>query len=165
MKRAISKIIFLALFLALCFYIVLFSPKSYCMTNKIEEAVNSLSDDLMKYIDLSEDRQVKIAFLPMSIDKHEQSYLARVIYETMRNKINEIKGISLVDKDLSLRIMGELKIVLKKGLMESDDVINLSKQTDIDYLITGHLADLNTIININIFIWNVNDGSLLSIKS
>lgn len=161
MKRAISKIIFLAF----CFLIVLFLPKSYCMTNKIEEAVNSLSNDLEKYLDVSEDRQIKIAFLPISIDKHEQSYLARVVYETMRSKISKIKGISLVDKDLSLRIMTGLKVVLEKGLMKPDDVVNFGKQIDINYLITGHLTDLNTIINVNIFVWNINDGSLLSIKS
>lgn len=159
MRRAILEIVFLVL------GFLVFLPKSYCMTNTIEEAVNSLSNDLMRYLNVSEDHQVKIAFLPISKDKHEQSYLARAIYETLRNGISEIKGISLIDKDLSLEIMAKLRVVLEKGLVKSDDVINFSKQTEINYLITGHLTDLTTLVNINIFIWSIKDGSLLSIKS
>lgn len=163
MKKLTSEII--RLILCFTIFLSLFLPKSYCMTNSIEEAVNSLSTDLMAYLNVTEDHQVKIAFLPISMDRHNQSVLARVTFEIMRTKLSEIKGISLVDRDLSLRTMAELKIVLDKGLLKPDDVIKFAKQTEIDYLITGHITDLNTIINLNLFIWKISDGSLLSIKS
>lgn len=162
MKRLISSIIYLIL----CFVVAfsLFLPKSYCMTNSIEDAVKLLSADLKTSLNITEN-QAKIALLPFSMDKSEQWSLGRAIFERLRTELSGTNGISVIDREPSIRTMVELKIILEKGLLKPEDAINFAKQTEANFLITGHITDLGTMINLNVFVWNTKDGNLLPTKN
>jgi len=60
-----------------------------------------------------------------------------------------------------VQAVSSLKMDLPKGLLEPDKITELKQKLNCDAIITGYIADLNTIININMFLWNVDDGSLL----
>jgi TolB-like protein len=152
--------------LILCFVVVFILPlpESYCMTNSIEDAIKLLSADLKTSLNVTEN-QAKIALLPFSMDKSEQWSLGSVIFERLRTELGGTNGISLIDRELSIRTMAEFKIVLEKGLLKPEDAINFAKQTEANFLITGHITDLGTMINLNVFVWDTNNGNLLPTKN
>lgn len=107
----------------------------------------------------------KIAIMPFRCDKHDLWSLCRVVTELTYTQIGQIEGVNLVDRQTAIQAMANTKIMAEKGLLKNEDIAELKEQLKCDIIITGHIADESTIININAFVWQTDNGNLLATKS
>ena len=139
-------------------------PKAEGAENSIDDGVKYIAESLKKDLPIT-DVKIKIALLPFNWDKYNQWALCRVACELLWTQFNQMAGVSLIDRNVTQQAMKNLKSEPEKGLLKAEDVLKLGTLLGSDFIITGHISDLITIININVFLWNTNTGNLLSTKS
>ncbi|MDQ1328945.1 MAG: repeat-containing protein [Candidatus Poribacteria bacterium] len=133
--------------------------------NNIDDGVKYIAESLKKDLSITDGRQIKIALFPFNWDKSDQWALCRIAYEILLTQFSKTAGISLIDRNVTQQALKNLKSESEKGLLKAEDVSKLGTLLGSDFIITGHISDLITIININVFLWDANTGNLLSTKS
>ena len=151
---------FIAIILLLNSIILL--PQAEGAENTLDDGVKLMTESLKKDLPMDNGRQIKIAMLPFNWDKHNQWALCRVVCELLWTQFNQMAGVSLVDRNTIQQAMGNIKAEPEKGLLKTEDVTKFRNSLGCDFIITGHISDLITIININAFLWDANSGNLLS---
>jgi hypothetical protein len=159
-------------YIKVSFLIILFSiiltpllPHAEGAENSIDDGVKQIAENLKKDLFISDGRQIKIAILPFYWDKNEQWALCRVTYGLLWTRFDNMAGVSLINRNVAQQAMKNSKAESEKGLLKSEDVSKFGTLLGSDFIITGHISDLVTIININVFLWDANNGNLLSTKS
>ena len=147
------------------FAIILSPYNAYGEENELEYNVKIVTANVQSFLSQSFDQPIKVAVLPFFWDKDDQWALCRVITELVYTRMSLINEITLVDRNLTMQVFANLKINPKKGILGADDTIKLKEKLDCNIFITGHVDDQNTIININTFIWDAEDGKLLTTRS
>jgi len=140
-------------------------PQAKSAENSLDDGVKQISESLKKDLTITDGHQIKIAIIPFNWEKHNQWALCRVTCEYLRTQFSQLAGVSLIDINTIQQAMKILKAESEKGLLKAEDISKLGKSLGCDFIITGHIADLRTIININVFLWNANTGNLSSTKS
>jgi TolB-like protein len=142
-----------------------FTLPSHSAENEIESSIKIISDNITFFLSQSFNLPIKVAILPFCWEKNDQWALCRVMTELLYTNLSQVNGFELVDKQITGQIIAKLNINIKKGLLEAEDMIKLKEHLACDFIITGHVADEHTIININTLVWNVREGNLLTIRS
>jgi len=144
---------------------LIFTLPSHSAENEIESSIRIISDNITFFLSQSFGLPIKVAVLPFCWEKNDQWALCRVMTELVYTNLSQINGFELIDKQITFQIIAKLNINIKKGLLEAEDMIKLKEHLACDFIITGHVADGYTIININTLVWNIKDGNLLTIRS
>jgi TolB-like protein len=140
-------------------------PQAKGAENTLDDGIKQITENLKKELPITDGRQIKIALLPFNWDKYDQWALCRVACELLWTQFNQMAEVSLIDRNTIQQAMGNFKTESEKGLLKTEDVAKFRNSPGCDFIITGHISDLITIININVFLWDANSGNLLSTES
>ena len=139
----------------------------HALEANLDDAAKLLAEKLYESLPLLTNKSypVRVAIIPFEWDKEDQWALCRIISELLRSQIARKGGIELISKEESLRAMATLKLSFQKGLIQDDRIPELRKLLNCDLIVTGCATDLHTIININIYIWDAFNKSLITTGS
>jgi TolB-like protein len=138
-------------------------PQAEGAENTIDDGIKLITENLKKDLPIAEGRQIKVAILPFNWEKHDQWVLCRVVCELFRTQFSLTEGVTLAEREATQQAMVNLNP--EKGLLKAEDVTKLGKLLGCNFIVTGHVADLNTVININAFLWDAGTGNLISTRS
>ena len=141
--------------------------QTFALENNLDAGVKTLADNLYNSLHLigSKNYPLKLAMVPLRWDKEDHWALCKVTFELLKSQISRKSGIYIISADEVTKAISSIKIDLAKGLLETDEILELKKFLDCDAIISGYIADLYTIININLYLWSAIDGNLVSMES
>ncbi len=145
----------------------IFPLQTFALENNLDTGVKTLADKLHNSLHLigSKNYPFKLVMIPLKWDKEDQWALCKVISELLKSQISRKGGVYIIPGNEVIKAMASTKIDLTKGLLETDEILELKKSIDCDAVISGYVTDLYVMININLYLWNATDGSLVSMES
>jgi len=107
-------------------------------------------------------RPIRTVILPLNGDREDYWVLYRAVSDLLWSRVMRMEGFALSDRDSSVKAMADLKINLQKGLLAAESIAKLRERLDCDIVITGYIADLSTVIGINLYLWDAVGGNMFS---
>lgn len=149
------------------FILFLFPLQMFALESDLNAGVKALADNLYNSLHLigSKNYPLKLVMIPLKWDKEDHWALCKVAFELLKSQISRKSGVYIIPSDEVARATSSIKIDLAKGLLKTDELLELKKFLDCDAIISGYIADLYMIININLYLWNAIDGNLVSMES
>lgn len=153
--------------LILLIILLIFPLRTFALEKDIDAGVKTLTNSLYDSLHLiaCKNYPLKLAIIPLTWDNEDQWALCKVIFELLKSQISRRGGVYLISGDEVIRAMASTKVNFAKGLLEINEILDLRKILDCDAVLSGYITDLYVMININLYLWNATDGSLVSTES
>lgn len=150
-----------------CIIIFVLPLQTFALEKDLDTGVKVLANNLYNSLYLlgSKNYPLKLAIIPLKWDKEDQWALCKVVFELLKTQISRKGGVYLLATDEIIKVMESTKMELAKGLLKSNEILEMKKTLDCDAVLSGYITDLYVMININLYLWNATDGSLVSMES
>ncbi len=147
--------------------LIIFPLQTFALEKDLDSGVKTLADNLYNSLHLidSKNYPLKLAMIPLTWDKEDQWALCKVVFELLKSQIARKGGVYIISGDEVIKAIANKKVNLTKGLIETNEILDLRKTLDCDAVLSGAITDLYVAININLYLWNATDGNLVSLES